>query len=267
MAAPSRAPRTRASGGRTLMLLGVLLALAAGTIVIYIVSQATTTSTQMVTVIMAKTNISSGQILTVGPTDPTKSLLSITDAFVAKQVSADYAPANYLPFVSQDQLNLKLNNEVVIGTYYAGDILRSDDFSSRLAALGSGTSGSLTNINPAQLPTGDVLMAINLQAGGQNGKAIVSPGDHIDILIVACNLGEGAKDPSGCEAQSTLQDVYVYTVTQDKIIVVVSHQQALEMLYVQHVGTPEIVVRKPGDVGKVSTNPVDNSYIVAKFGF
>ena len=38
MAAPARPPRPRSGGGRTLMLLGVLLALAAGTIVIYIVS-------------------------------------------------------------------------------------------------------------------------------------------------------------------------------------------------------------------------------------
>lgn len=267
MAAPSRAPRTRASGGRTLMLLGVLLALAAGTIVIYIVSQATTTSAQTVMVVMAKINITPGQVLTVGPTDPSKNALSVADAFVAKQVSADYAPPDYLPFVSQDQLNVKLNNQVVIGAYYAGDILRTGDFTARLAALGAGAPGSLTNVNPAELPTGDVLMAINLQGGGPNGKPLAAAGDRVDIIIVACNLGGDAKDPNGCEAQTTLQDVYVYSSTTGQIIVVVTHQQALEILYIQHIGTAEIVIRKPGDDGKISTNPVDNGYIVAHFGF
>ncbi|MGH2515944.1 MAG: hypothetical protein ACRDHP_09850, partial [Ktedonobacterales bacterium] len=181
MAASTRAPRTRASGGRTLMLLGVLLALAAGTIVIYIVSQATTTTSQMVMVLMAKQGITSGTILTVGPTDPKNNMLSITDAFVAKQVSADYAPADYQPFTTQDQLNVKLNNEVVVGTYYAGDILRTDDFTTRLVALGTGASGSYTNVNPAQLKTGEVLMTVDLTTGtsgsGASSKTFAQPGD------------------------------------------------------------------------------------------
>lgn len=267
MAAPTRAPRTRASGGRTLMLLGVLLALAAGTIVIYIVSQATTTGGQTVTVVMAKQNITSQTILTVGPTDPTSHHLSIADAFVAKQVSADFAPADYLPFTTQDQLNIKLNNEVVIGTYYAGDILRTDDFSNRLAALGTGAPGSLGNVNPAQLPQGSVLITINAQVNGNTGKPLAEPGDHVDILLVACNLGSDAKDPGGCEAQTTLKDIYVYSVTPSELIVVVTHQQALELVYIEHIGTPEIVIRKPGDDGPISTNPVDNGYIIAHFGF
>lgn len=265
MAAPTRAPRTRASGGRTLMLLGVLLALAAGTIVIYIVSQATTTNTQMITVVMAKQNITSGTILTVGPTDPTKNLLSITDAFVAKQVSADYAPTDYQPFTTQDQLNIKLNNEVVVGAYYAGDILRTGDFSSRLVALGTGASGSLTNINPAELKPGDVLAAIDVQfpSGAKNGY---SPGDHIDLVVIACNL-PNSKDPNGCEAQTTMQDIYVYAVNPSQLIVVVTHQQALELAYIQHIGSFEAVIRKPGDDGTISTSPVDNNTIVTEFHF
>lgn len=271
MAAPTRAPRTRASGGRTLMLLGVLLALAAGTIVIYIVSQATTTSTQMVTVVMAKQTINAGTILTVGPTDPTKNLLSIADAFVAKQVSADYAPADYQPFTTQDDLNVKLNNEVVIGTFYTSDVLRTGDFTARLAALGKGAPGSLTNLNPAQLPPGDVLIVFQVggASGGGGTKPVVAAGDHIDIIVVGCNLGSNAKDPSGCEAQTTLQNLYVYSVSTsgDQVVLVVTHQQALELAYIAHSTSANIVIRKPGDDGKITTIPVDNGYIVSQFHF
>ena len=268
MAAPTRAPRTRASGGRTLMLLGVLLALAAGTIVIYIVSQATTTTTQMVTVIMAKQTINAGTILTAGPTDPTKNLLSITDAFVAKQVSTDYAPADYQPFTTQDQLNVKLNNEVAIGTFYTGDILRTGDFTARLAALGTGSPGSLTNLNPAELKPGEVLMFVETHnSTGASGKPLLAVGDRVDFVYIACNLGPSTKDPNGCEAQTTLQDLYVYAVESNGIFVVVTHQQVLQILYLNHIGSGEVVIRKPGDDGTISTHPEDNSTIATEFSF
>src|SRR5262245_55410374 len=105
MAAPTRPPRTRASGGRTLMLLGVLLALAAGTIVICIVSQATSSGTQVVTVVVAKQDLPAGTILSVDASDKTHTL--ITDAFVQKQVSADFVPENAFAFTTQDALNLE----------------------------------------------------------------------------------------------------------------------------------------------------------------
>src|SRR5579859_2936477 len=268
MAAPTRAPRTRASGGRTLMLLGVLLALAAGTIVIYIVSQATTTASQMVTVVVAKQNITSGMILTVGPTDPTKNFLSIADAFVAKQVSTDFAPADYQPFTTQDQLNIKLNNEVVVGSYYAGDILRTNDFTTRLVALGTGAPGSLTNVNPAQLGEGNVLVAVQLNGapGSTNGKSFAQPGDHVDFIVVDCNVA-GNNQGGDCEAQTTLKNMYVYAIYGNAIVVVASNQQAVELVYTQHSLSLEIVLRKPGDNTTVSTVPVSNASIVKEYGF
>jgi hypothetical protein len=267
MVAPTRAPRTRASGGRTLMLLGVLLALAAGTIVIYIVSQATTTTSQMVTVVMAKQNITSGTILSLSPTDPTKNNLDITDAFVAKQVSVDYAPADYLPFTTQDQLNIKLNNEVVVGTYYTGDILRTGDFTSRLAALGTGAAGSLTNINPGELKPGDVLVEVALTSetagggGAGNGKTSPQPGDHVDFIVVDCNVS------GGCEAQTTLQNMYVYAASGNALFVVASHQQAVELVYIMHSLSLQVVIRKPGDTNTITTTPVSNATIIKEFGF
>ena len=263
MAASTRAPRTRASGGRTLMLLGVLLALAAGTIVIVIVSSAQGNTAQSVMVVMAKTDLPAGTILTVGPSDPAHNTMSISDAFQAKSVSTDYAPTNYLPFVSIEDLNVKLNNQVVVGTFYAGDILRTGD--PRLVALGSGAPGSLTNINPARLPAGSVLMTLDL-SGSSGSKPIASAGDHIDLLFVGCSL-PGSQAPSGCEAQTTLQDLYVYSTANNQIIVVVTHQQALQLVYLMHSGGLQIVVRKPNDDGPVTTSPVDGASIVKQFNF
>lgn len=265
MVAPTRAPRTRASGGRTLMLLGVLLALAAGTIVIYIVSQATTTTSQMVTVVMAKQNITPGTTLIVGPTDATQGYLSITDAFVAKQVSADYAPADYQPFTTQDQLDVKLNNEVVVGTYYTGDILRTGDFTSRLAAAGTGAKGSFTNFNPARLPTGSVLVAVELttQSGSTSGKPFAQPGDYVDFIVVDCNVS----GQNGCEAQTTLQNMYVYADAGNTIIVVATHQQAVDLTYIIHSLSLQIVLRKPGDTNSITTTAVNNATIVSQFHF
>jgi hypothetical protein len=51
MSAQIRQPRTRGGGGRTLMLLGVILALAAGIMVIYVVSTAGGPQTHEVTVV------------------------------------------------------------------------------------------------------------------------------------------------------------------------------------------------------------------------
>src|SRR5438445_5961561 len=117
MAAPNRPPRTRASGGRTLMLLGVLLALAAGAIVIYIVSTAAGAGSQTTTVWVATKDLPAGSILTVQDTDPSKSYLKITDAFVQKPVTANFVPQNALPFISQEDLNIKLNNQVIVGAF------------------------------------------------------------------------------------------------------------------------------------------------------
>jgi hypothetical protein len=51
------------------------------------------------------------------------------------------------------------------------------------------------------------------------------------------------------------------------MVVAVTHQQALEIAYIQHIGSAQIVIRKPGDDGTVSTNPVDNGTIVSQFHF
>lgn len=263
MAAPARPPRTRSSGGRTMMLLGVLLALAAGTIVIFIVSQATSSATQTVTVVVAKSDLPGGAILSVDTTD--KNHLRIGDAFITKEVSADFAPANAFQYTTVDALNLELNNKVIVGTFYAGEILRHPD--PRVVPLGTSAAGSLTNANPAQLHNGQVLMSIEVKTpAGADGKPVAVPGDVVDIISTFCNL-PGAKG-TGCEAQTTMQDLYIYSVQGGSIVVVVSRQQALELQYIESQSSKsEIVLRKPGDGDRVSTQPVDGSYIVSNFHF
>ncbi len=260
MAAPTRQPRTRATGGRTLMLLGVLLALAAGTIVIFIVSQATSTTTQVVTVVVAKQDLPAGTILSVDTSDKNHTL--ITDAFVPKQVSADFVPANAFTYTTQDALNLELNNKVVVGSFYGGEILRHPD--PRLVNLGQGAVGSFTNLNPAQLPAGSVLMEVPLNGAG---VPLAVPGDYVDFIFSECFTSGGNGGTQGCESQTTLQNVYVYTTSGSNLIVVLTHQQVLLLQYLQSTGKGEIVLRKPGDNAPAGTSPVSAQDIVKAFGY
>jgi Flp pilus assembly protein CpaB len=238
------------------MLLGVLLALAAGTIVIFIVSQATTGSTQVVNVVVAKTDLKAGAILSVSTSDPTHTLIS--DAFITKPVSADFAPANAFTFTTQDALNLELNNKVVVGTFYGGEILRQSD--PRLVPLGTGAGGSLANLNPAQLKAGDVIMQIQLSAQ----SAGIVTGDVVDFVYIECNL-PGAQT-QGCESQTTLKSVYIYSVQGSTVWVVVTHQQVLQLQYLESTGKGQMVIRKPGD-DPTNTTAVTGSDIVKAFGY
>lgn len=262
MAAPNRPPRTRASGGRTLVLLGVLLALAAGVMVIFVVSQATGPGAQTEQVVVAKADLPAGMILTVGATDA--SHLAITDAFVVKSVNVDLVPANAQLFVSQENLNVTLNNQVIVGAIYVGDFLRKPD--PRLVALGTGASGSLTLINPAQLKPGQVIVRATVP-----GTTALNPGDTVDIMVILCNLPATAGSSStsnGCESQTTLQNVYVYAVRGDGIYLVLSHQDALALLFLeQQSSSQQIVIRKPGDADPAKTTPVNEQYIVKNFNF
>ncbi len=261
MVAPARPPRARASGGRTMMLLGVLLALAAGTIVIFIVSQATSSATQSVTVVVAKSDLPAGMILSVDTSDKTHMLIS--DAFATKSVSADFVPQNAYTFTTTDAENLELNNKVVIGSFYAGEILRHPD--PRMVPLGTGSAGSLTNRNPAALQPGQVLMLVTIAGAGNSAKPLAVPGDYVDIIATFCNV-PGSKNEKSCESQTTLTHLYVYAVPDNGIVVVVSHQDALAIQYIQAQSSQAaIVLRKPGDADAAGTQPVDASYIVKAF--
>ena len=271
MQAPVRPNRARASGGRTLILLGVLLALAAGAIVIFVVSTyggGPLASTE--TVVVATQDIPAGATLTTGAgqncgpsaasaggnTSPIT--CQISTVFVAKSVNADFAPKNAYIFKSQNDLNTLLNNEVVSGTFYAGEILRQTD--PRLAAAGEGAAGSMTSLNPGKLKPGQVLAQISLST-----KPAVVPGDTVDVVATNCSI---PGKPGKCESQTTLKNVYVYAVSGNNVFVVLSHQDAVTALYLTtSASNYELVIRKPGDTATPGTTPADNQSIASDFGY
>ncbi|HZC05601.1 MAG TPA: hypothetical protein VE338_08165 [Ktedonobacterales bacterium] len=266
MAAPARPMRTRSSGGRTLILLGVLLALAAGAIVIFVVSQYTSAPLQTETVVVAASDLPAGAILSttqsgqVGTSAGTYELISA--AFTTKTVNTDFAPKDAYVFKSQGDLNTFLNNQVLSSEFYSGEILRNPD--PRLTPLGIGAPGSLTSINPSQIQTGDVLAQIKL-----DGKAAMVPGDHVDLLVTYCNstlpnANAGGAQP--CESQTTLQNLYVYSVQGNIVFVVAKRQDAIELLYLTTNATNyELAIRKPGDSTTAPTTPVNSTKIISDF--
>jgi len=264
MAAPVRPARTRSSGGRTLILLGVLLALAAGAIVIFVVSQYTSAPLQTETVVVAATNLPAGSVLSttqsgqVGTSAGTYELISA--AFTTKTVNTDFAPKDAYIFKSQSDLNNFLNNQVVSSDFYAGEILRNPD--PRLTPIGAGAPGSLTSQNPGQIQAGEVLAQIKV-----DGKAAMVPGDHIDLIVNYCSASlPNAGSGNPCESQTTLQNLYVYAVQGGVIYVVVKRQDAVQLLWLTtYASNYELAIRKPGDAATNPTTPVSSSKIISSF--
>ncbi len=262
MQAPVRPNRARASGGRTLILLGVLLALAAGAIVIFVVSQyggSPLSSTEMV--VVANQDLLPGSVLSTtqnGATQGGVTYIAISAAFVAKSVNTDFAPKNAYIFKSQSDLNNLLNNSVIASSFYAGEILRVND--PRLMPAGAGAPGSLTTLNPGQLKNGSVLAQVSLSA-----KPAVVAGDTVNILATFCNI---PSKPNKCETQTTLKNVYVYAVSGNTVFLVLSNQDAVNTLYLTTTASNfELVIRKPGDTTVPSTTPADNSTISSGFNY
>ena len=243
-----RPPRQRSSGGRTLMLLGLVLALAAAAIVFYITSSVQGTLSQTVSVVAAQTDLKSGTILTLN--NAVAPAVRIQDAFAVKQIDKKLAPPNAYVFVNQDALNTALNNQVVKEDFLAGDVLRNND--PRLAPVGTTSGISLTNINPPALKPGQVLFIMDVD----NANYGVQPGDTINIIVTS-----GTANAS----QTTLTDIPVYAVdvpAKGKVIVVVSNQDAVFLAEIEHGGyVMTIVIRKPGDTTIPTTQPVDPNAI------
>ncbi len=237
-----RPPRQRSSGGRTLMLLGLVLALAAAALVLYVTSSVQGTFTQTESVVVAAQNLQAGTILTLNNSQAPD--MRIQDAFAVKQMAKNLVPSDAYLFTNQDALNTVLNNEVVKDPFLAGDILRTTD--PRLAAIGTTSGTSLTNINPPDLPKGSVLMFLTQD----NGNLGLQPGDTIDIIAT----GQTTKG-TGIASQFVMSKIQVYAVdtpAKGKIIVVVTDQQALTLATWENSGLIlTIVIRAPGD----STDP------------
>jgi len=261
MGAPIRPARARSSGGRTLMLLGVLLALAAGTIVIFVVSTVVPTPGSSVSVLVATKDLPTSTILSVSTSNADHIL--ITQAFKVQAMPQDAAPANALIFTSQNDLNVLLNNKEIVGTFYAGEVLRQND--PRLVDIGTAAGGSLTLLHPDQLQRGQILIQFPLPDSGGGKPALVS-GDRIDLLVTECNLS-GTKNPTGCVTQTTLENIYVYAVIGNSAWLVLSRENALVLETLKDTGKTDIVIRKPGDSEPANTIAVDPATIVSQFHF
>lgn len=268
MTVQTKPPRTRGTGGRTLMLLGVLLALAAGIIVIYVVSSAVGPSSHLTTVVVANETLNPGTELVSSGSSNSQGV-PVSTAFTTTQVNAGFVPADAYPFTTMTQLNIDLADQVVVGQFFKGDILRKPD--ARLVSAGSAAQGSLTLRNPGQLPAGSVIFPLPVD----KVEGLV-PGDHIDILVTVCivdiNPQTGQQSGGGCSGtsdvtQTTLQNVYVYAVGTDVVDMVLTHQQALDLKFLAEHGKITIALRKPGDDAPDATSPVTGPYILNQFKF
>jgi Flp pilus assembly protein CpaB len=244
-------------------LLGVLLALAAGAIVIFVVSTSGGNPlAASVTVVVANQDLPAGDVLSTSKNgvDPVTNVtyIPISAAFVTKTVNADFAPKNAYIFQSQDSLNNLLNNEVLTSTFYAGEILRQND--PRLAAPGVGAAGSLTTNNPGKLKVGYVLAQITITQ-----KPAVVPGDSVNVIATFCNI---PNKPGKCETQTTLSNVYVYAISGNNVFVVVNNQDAVNLQYLLTTASNvELVIRDPGDTTIPTTTPADNSSTSSHFNY
>lgn len=261
-----RPVRPRNSGGRTLMLLGLVLALAAAAIVFYITYNVQGTTSERVSVVVAQVDIPSGTILTVNNT--TKPAVRIQDVFSIQQVDKQLVPDNAYIFVNQDKLNTDLNNKVVRQDILSKDVLRAND--PRLADIGTTTGTSLVNLNPPALQNGEVLMTLTLD----NSTIGAQPGDLLDIIATVPATVVDAKGNAVGGAnvtQTTLTKVLVYAVdvpTKGKIVVVLKRQDALYMAELEHAGAIlTVVIRKPGDTEDPGTQSVDEQSIWNHFKF
>jgi hypothetical protein len=268
MSAPRGNQRPRSSGGgRALMLLGVLLALLSGVLVIFIVSQATSSAGQTIQVVVAKQTIQANTILTTNATNTTNNLLNIQDAFEVKSYPVSLVPPGAYVFTTQDTLQVYLNNQVVLTTILQGDVLRSPD--ARIQPLGSAAVGSLTSVKPDQIQAGDVLVGFNLTNPLQGGRSFVVAGDYIDILATECNL----PNITGCVTQTTLENVYVYATFSNSVVVVLTHQRALDLKFLIETGKIDLAIRNPKESGaNGASNPdgttvVTPAYISSAFNF
>lgn len=267
MTVQTKPPRVRGTGGRTLMLLGVLLALAAGIIVIYVVSSAIGPSSHLVTVVVANENLNPGTELVSSGSNNAQGI-PVSTAFTTTQVNASFEPTDAYPFTTMSQLNIDLADQVVVGQFFKGDILRKPD--ARLVSAGSAAQGSLTLRNPGQLPPGSVIFPLPMDK-----VAGLVPGDRVDILVTVCIIdinSQSGQQSGSCNGtsdvtQTTLQNVYVYAVGTDVIDLVLTHQQALDLKFIAEHGKITIALRKPGDDAPDATSPVTGPYILNQFKF
>jgi Flp pilus assembly protein CpaB len=258
----SQAPRGRqasgtgrSGGGRALMLFGVLLALLSGVLVIFIVSQATSTGQQTEQLVVAVTAIPSGTVLT--PTN-------IKTDFVVEKYPVSLVPAGAYVFTTEDALEVHLNQTVAVENIVPGDVLLGQD--ARFQPVGKvGNGGSITLLNPALLPSGSVLFAFNYSFPTTSTSSFISAGDKVDILVQECSAPYSKSGQ--CEDQTTLQNIVVYATYSSSVILVLKPIQAEQLRVLASSGTIDLAIIKPGDSSSVSSNAVTPADLASQFNY
>jgi Flp pilus assembly protein CpaB len=257
------APRQRHSGGLSLIMLGIVLALATAILVLYVTnSRGGIGGGNGTNVVVAARDLPTGTVLTSSKDNVSSPSMRISDAFHVEQLPASAVPSNAYTYTSDDDLLKALNGQIVTQAFFSNDILRRND--SRVSMYPGGPPGSMANQNPTALPQGSVLYYLTLGSGMPSGP---QAGDHVDILATECVNSPTAHD--GCQVtQTTLQNLLIYAVpTNQTLIVVVSHQDALALKLLSETARLDLVLRKPGDTGSANTQAIDPIWIINHFGF
>jgi len=257
----SQAPRGRPSGGtgrsgggRALMLFGVLLALLSGVLVIYIVSQATSSAGQTENLVVAVTAIPSGTVLTPA---------NIKTDFVVEKYPTSLVPAGAYIFTSEDALQVHLNQTVAVENIVPGDVLLGQD--ARFEPVGKVAQGSITLLNPALLPSGSILFAFNYSFPTTSTSSFINAGDKVDILVEECNTPYSKNGQ--CEDQTTLQNITVYATYSSSVILVLKPIEAEQLRVLASTGTVDLAIIKPGDTSSVSSNAVTPADLASQFNY
>lgn len=259
MSTQIRAPRAKVSNGKSLIFLGVFLALISGGLVFYVLSTASSGAHQ-ITVVVANKSIPKGSILDANGNDQAP-YVSLDGAFKPVNIPSTSAPADALPYTTD---NIKaLNNYVVVGDIQNGDIIHKPD--ARLQPAGSASGTSEVNIDPQYMPAGDVIIAVH----GVSNAVGAQQGDYVDILATLCLQPNQAGYKCVNSTTTTMENLRVYAVdqpTKGTILLAVSHQDALVLKYLEDQGSNlEFVIRNPSDTAPAGTTQIDSNYIQGRF--
>lgn len=173
---------------------------------------------------------------------------------------------NAMVVSSLDQLAVVLNQQVNIVDLYSGDVLLNAD--PRFKPLSAFNKGSITSTSHYVIPSGDILYPLSAFGDpGTTTQVFINAGDHVDVIATECNK-EIATVSQTCEAQTTLQDLYVYNVLGGDIILVLSNPQAQTLQILAADGTIVLAVRGIGDTAqKANLQPVTPASIAQQFHY
>ncbi|HKC73081.1 MAG TPA: RcpC/CpaB family pilus assembly protein [Chloroflexota bacterium] len=258
---------------RSLLIVGVLLAVIAFALAFSVLSKASSSSASQATVQPTPGPV--GQVLLAKTQVPT--LTQITDAQAAvKQYFREEPVQQYL----------KANNGSIPPDYVQGkpglEALLAQGARHLATGLSNGdpllTSELITNTAPGTvdysplLTKGEVAETIAVQpVAAGNGNIQVS--DHVDMLVTyklplqgaaprLPGIDRSASPANTWETQTTLQNLRVLNVAGTNYTLAVHHQDALTLKWVKDTnGTVDLVVRAADDSGSYRTTAILPTYL------